>query len=80
MRARHGVAILAMMGLTTTTARSLDEYVALAARLARDLPWRHEIKAAVAKGKHRLYRDPIAIGALEQFLEQVGRGGRPGRT
>ena len=74
MRARHSTAILRMMGVTETIAGSLDDYIALAVRLARDVPWRRAISARIAERKHLLFRDGDCIVALEEFLSRVGRG------
>ena len=68
MRGRHGSAILAMMDVTETIAPTVDDYVAIAARLGRDSAWRNEIKARMAANKHRLYGDRACIAALEDFL------------
>jgi len=75
MRGRHTMAILERMGVEDTIARTLDEYVAAAVRLARDPPWRQAVKDKIARNKHRLYRDAECIAALEGFLE--GAVGRP---
>jgi predicted O-linked N-acetylglucosamine transferase (SPINDLY family) len=61
--------------VTDTIAATIDDYVAIAVRLARDPSWRNAVKAKVAANKHRAYRDPASISALEQFLDRVGRGG-----
>jgi predicted O-linked N-acetylglucosamine transferase (SPINDLY family) len=73
MRGRHSAAILQMMGVTETIAASLDDYVQLAARMARDPAWRRALGAKIAAGKHRVYRDRAAIAALEQVLDRAGR-------
>jgi predicted O-linked N-acetylglucosamine transferase (SPINDLY family) len=73
MRGRHSAAILRRMGVTETLARSLDEYVALAGRLAREREWRESVGARVAANKHRVYRDRSCITALEEFLEEAVR-------
>ncbi len=46
----------------------LDDYVAIAARLGQDAAWRTRVRAMVADGKHRAFRDTGAIRALETFL------------
>jgi predicted O-linked N-acetylglucosamine transferase (SPINDLY family) len=74
MRGCHGVAILTMMGVTETIAGSIDDYVAIAARLGHDAAWRSAIKAQIAANKHRMYRDRACIVALEDFLDRVARG------
>ncbi len=73
MRSRHSAAILRQMGITETIAATVDDYVSLAVRLARDVPWRRAMKAKVAANKHRVYRDRAAIEGFEQFLETVAR-------
>jgi predicted O-linked N-acetylglucosamine transferase (SPINDLY family) len=75
MRGRHTMAILKMMDVTETIANSIDEYISIAARLARDVPWLMAIKAKVSTNKHRIYRDNACITALEQFLNHVASGG-----
>ena len=76
MRGRHTMAMLELIGVTDTIAATLDDYVRLAARLARDPDWRMEIRKAIAGAKHRLYRDDACISALEEFLLGVnGNGG-----
>ena len=74
MRGRHTLSILQMMDLTETVAATLDDYVSIAARLARDLAWRASVKERIAVNKHRLYRDRACITALEAFLDRVARG------
>jgi predicted O-linked N-acetylglucosamine transferase (SPINDLY family) len=73
MRGRHSAAILRMMGVTETTARNIDDYVEIAARLAGDPDERSRVSREIAANKHRVYRDRACIDALEAFLESVGR-------
>ena len=68
MRGRHTAAILRRIGCEHTIAQSLDEYVVIAARLGLDAAWRAQVRAMVARGKHRAFRDTDAIRALETFL------------
>jgi predicted O-linked N-acetylglucosamine transferase (SPINDLY family) len=76
MRGRHTFAILSLMDVTETIAATIDDYVALAARLAHDRPWRAAVKARIARSKHRIYRDRACIAGLEAFLiEAVHRAG-----
>ncbi|MCP4615030.1 MAG: tetratricopeptide repeat protein [Bradyrhizobium sp.] len=76
MRSRHAAAILEMMDVPQTTARSVDEYVAIASALGRDSTRRSEISSRIAANKHRVYRDLECIAGLEAFLEQAVR--KPG--
>jgi len=73
MRGRHSMAILRMMGVTETIAETIDDYVSIAVRLARDVPWRMAVKAKISANKHRIYFDSACILGLEQFLNHVVR-------
>jgi protein O-GlcNAc transferase len=74
MRGRQSAAMLDMMGMTATVCESIEEYVELAVRLARDVAWRAEVKRTIAANKRAIYRDRTCIAALEEFLDQVARG------
>ncbi|HEU0216219.1 MAG TPA: tetratricopeptide repeat protein, partial [Stellaceae bacterium] len=73
MRGRHTMAILRMMDVGETIVETIDDYVSVAVRLARDLPWRSAVKARISAGKHRVYRDRTPIAALQEFLSRVAR-------
>jgi predicted O-linked N-acetylglucosamine transferase (SPINDLY family) len=73
MRGRVSAGMLRMMGMPETIAETIDGYVALAVRMARDPGFRAELKARVASDKHRLYRDRTSIAALEDFIDRVVR-------
>jgi protein O-GlcNAc transferase len=73
MRGRHAAAILDMMGVRETTARSIDEYVSIAGLLGRTTAKRTELSARIANNKHRVYRDRDCIVALEAFLDSAVR-------
>ena len=73
MRGRHTAAILEMMDVHETTARTIDEYVAIAGLLGRNPARRNELSAEIAVKKHSVYRDRRCIEALEIFLDQVAR-------
>ena len=73
MRGRVSAGILRMMGMPETIAETLDDYVALAVRMGRDLSFRADIKKRIASDKHRLYRDRACIAALEDFLDRAAR-------
>jgi len=68
MRGRHTTAVLTMMGVTETVTGTVDEYVAIAQRLAVDTAWRSAVKERMKANKHRIYRDRACIAALEEFL------------
>jgi protein O-GlcNAc transferase len=73
MRGRHTAAILNMMNIRDTTARTLDEYVAIASNLGRNEARRREVSSAIAANKHRVYRDLQCIAGLQSFLEEAVR-------
>jgi protein O-GlcNAc transferase len=68
MRGRHTAAILRRIGCEATIAGSVDEYVAIAARLGLDAAWRAEVRQAVARGKAGAFGDLAYVRALETFL------------
>ena len=69
-----------MMGVTASVCESIEEYVALAVGLARDLARRAEIKRMIGARKHAIYRDRACIAALEEFLDKVARDAQAGHT
>ncbi len=73
MRGRHTAAILDMMDISETTARTIDEYVSIAVVLGGNIGKRIELSARIANQKHRVYRDPHCIMALEAFLDEATR-------
>jgi predicted O-linked N-acetylglucosamine transferase (SPINDLY family) len=79
MRGRHAAAILQMMDVRGTTARTVDEYVSIAGLLGRDNRRRIALSAEIAAKKHRIYRDRDCIRALETFLDAAVRDS-PGRS
>jgi predicted O-linked N-acetylglucosamine transferase (SPINDLY family) len=73
MRGRQSMAILKMMGVTETIAETLDEYVSVAVRLARDAGWRMAIRSKMSENATRVFRDASCIAALEDFLDRAAR-------
>ena len=73
MRGRHTAAILTRIGVTDTIAATVDEYVAIAVRLARDPSARMAIRARMAAGRHHAIADTVPIRALEAFLAAAVR-------
>jgi predicted O-linked N-acetylglucosamine transferase (SPINDLY family) len=64
-----------MMGVTETIADTIDDYVAIAAKLARDPQARNAARQRIADNKSKLYRDRAVIGALEAYIERAARAG-----
>jgi protein O-GlcNAc transferase len=77
MRGRHSAAILRMMGATETIATTIDDYVAIAARLGQDRQFRHAMSCRISENRHKIYRDRAPVTALENFLESAVRGSSP---
>jgi protein O-GlcNAc transferase len=73
MRGRLSLGILQMMGVTETVTETIDDYVGVAVRLARDVPWRLAVRERMSANKHKVYRDRTCIVALEEFLGRVAR-------
>ena len=73
MRGRHAAAILAMMQVGETTARTIDEYVSMASALGRDAGLRSQMSARIAEKKFRVYRDRECIAGLEAFFDAAVR-------
>jgi predicted O-linked N-acetylglucosamine transferase (SPINDLY family) len=73
MRGRHAVAILNLMDIRGTIARTIDDFISIASRLGRDDSWRKEIGSRMFNNKNRVYGDLRCIAGLEAFLEQVVR-------
>jgi len=70
MRGRHSAAILRRMGLEKFIAATVDEYVALADRLA-DLHEHTAAAALIVERRERLFRDLDAVRGLEDFLQRA---------
>jgi predicted O-linked N-acetylglucosamine transferase (SPINDLY family) len=73
MRGRHTAAILDMMDVRETMARTIDEYVSIAGFLGRTTAKRTELSAEIASNRHRVYRDRACIAALQTFLDRAVR-------
>jgi predicted O-linked N-acetylglucosamine transferase (SPINDLY family) len=74
MRGRLASGIARRMGLDELVARSDEEYIALAVRLAQDGAYRESIRSRMRSSQHVLFGDVAPIRALEGFLAQVARG------
>jgi protein O-GlcNAc transferase len=79
MRGRHTAAILRRIGCEATIAGSVDDYVAIAVRLARDPVWRTEVRQSVARGKNSAFNDKAYMRALERFLAEAVSQSVPGQ-
>jgi protein O-GlcNAc transferase len=70
MRGRHAYAMLKMMGIEETIAHGINEYGAIAVRLATDSNYFNEIKLLFAKQRHKLYHDQDCIVELERHYRR----------
>jgi protein O-GlcNAc transferase len=70
MRGRHAYAMLKIMQIPQTIARDMNEYCAIAARLAQDSSFYARMRAAVTEERGRLFEDQRFMIALEDFLVQ----------
>src|SRR5229473_8063637 len=78
MRGRHTAAMLDMMDISETTARTIEDYVSIAGDLGRNVTTRIELSARIAANKHRVYRHRDCIVALETFLDGAVRNAARG--
>ena len=77
MRGRHSAAILQMMGVTDTIAADIDDYVAIAARLANNPAERQALRERMRANTPKIYRDRACIAALEDLLEHAVHASAP---
>ena len=68
------MAFLEMMGVRETIADSLNEYVSVAARLAKDQVFILDVKKTIHTNKHKIFRDKNAVSGLEKFLTGSTKG------
>lgn len=71
MRSRHTSAILALMGLESDIATSLDDYLERAINLGRNPEKRFQMRENIAKNKQKVFCDKTAVRSLENFLRNV---------
>ena len=73
MRGRLASGILKRMGVTELVARSEDEYVDLAVRLASDTSYNLGVRRHIEATRAVLFNDLAPIRALEDFLANVSK-------
>jgi predicted O-linked N-acetylglucosamine transferase (SPINDLY family) len=73
LRGRFASGILQRMGLPELIARSEQDYIALAVRLAADERYRRGIRARMAASRAALFEDLAPVRALEDFLLDATR-------
>jgi len=70
MRGCFSQGMLRMTGLEELCAPTLDAYVALAIRIARDSAYRAALSAKIAANKRKLFDDPECARGLDGFLKE----------
>lgn len=73
MRGRFASGILRRLGLPELVAATDDEYLAIAARLAREGAYAAGIRQQIAARRALLFCDTAPVQALEQLLEEATR-------
>ena len=68
LRNRGGYAILKQMGMETTVATTIEEYLEMAVELGTKRELRRSLGESIAENKHKLNLDRMPIDALENFL------------
>lgn len=73
LRGRLSLAIYAKAGVTDLVAKDLDEYVALALRVARERAWRDNVMARIEARADVIFGDQEYLADVERFLATVAR-------
>ena len=68
MRARQSAAMLAIAGAPELVAKDVDDYVAIASRLAHDRAFRDAAAARLLEGAARVFDDPAPVDAFADWL------------
>jgi predicted O-linked N-acetylglucosamine transferase (SPINDLY family) len=68
MRARQSAAMLRLAGVPELVARDVDDYIAIAARLATDRGWREAQSRRLAEGAARVFDDAAPVAAFADWL------------
>ena len=68
MRGRLGSGILKRMGMAELVARTEQDYIDLAVRLAKDADYRRNVRERIDANRHVLFNDTAPIRGLEDFL------------
>lgn len=76
LRGRFGSGILKRMGLSDLVARTDEEYIALAVKIAADPVFRGEFRDLIDEHRHVLFNDAAPVKALEAFLADAVRAAR----
>lgn len=69
MRGRQSMAILGQIGMQELVAGDIDDYIAIAARLANDETLRTRLRETILQRIDKVFGQSSGITALQQFLE-----------
>jgi protein O-GlcNAc transferase len=78
MRGRHSAAILTMLGMPEMIATTPEAFIERAVTLGLDRHMRADLRARIARDRHRLYRDQSAVEGLARYLDDAARAIAPG--
>ena len=78
-RSRITHALYRQMGIAGLSARSADEYVEIALRLASDPDWKRQLTEDLRSRKHVLYENVALVRELERFFEASTAAASEGR-
>jgi predicted O-linked N-acetylglucosamine transferase (SPINDLY family) len=76
-RGRYTLGCFSRMGLMDTVARSADEYVALAGRLARDLDYRRAVESSISQRREVLFESKESASELQRWMMETIERARP---
>jgi predicted O-linked N-acetylglucosamine transferase (SPINDLY family) len=69
MRGRQSAGMLGLLGVSELVARDRADYLAIAARLIADAPWRRQLAATIRGAQDRVFDVPGAIESLQTLLQ-----------
>ena len=72
MRGRQTMGMLALLGVEELIASTVDEYLALAKRVATDKAYRNALSKKILSNSARLFDDPAPTAALGEILKSLG--------
>jgi predicted O-linked N-acetylglucosamine transferase (SPINDLY family) len=78
MRGRHTLSMLMKMGIDTTVALDIDDYISISTRLLKDTEFYESTKARIAQSHELLFNDQTVASAFADFITEIcspGHGG-----
>ena len=74
MRGRQTMAMLTLLGLDELIASTVEEYLAIALKLATQKAYRQQVSQRILANRHRLFDDPEPPRALARILLELASG------